>query len=149
MMIGMKIQILMQIEEVVEGEDLATEAVLDVEVLGTKEVLEEIEVNLVVVGCLEVAGVEILVEALEATEEVQEEDEIKMKKWVTRTIRIMPRLAQDHRDPHLEVHSQVIKHLFFRTNADPVPHQSHYFRDYLVLLVSLILSNNQPRRFLI
>ena len=64
-----------------------------------------------------------------------------MKKWVTPTIRIMPRLAQDHRDPHLEVHSQVIKHLFFRTNADPVPHQSHYFRYYLVLLVSLILSN--------
>ena len=83
MMIGMKIQILMQIEEVVEGEDMATEEVLDVEVV-------------------EVAGVEILVEALEATEEVQEEDEIKMKKWVTPTIRIMPRLAQDHRDPHLE-----------------------------------------------
>ena len=56
---------------------------------------EAIEVNLVV-GGLEVAVVvEILVEALEATEEVQEEDEIKMKKWVTPTIQIMPRLAQD------------------------------------------------------
>ena len=88
----------MRIEEVVEGEDLATEEVLDAEVLGTKEVLdveviivEEEEIDLVV-GCLEVAVVvEILVEALEATEEVQEEDEIKMKKWVTQTIQIMPR----------------------------------------------------------
>ena len=87
MMIGMRIQILMQIEGVVEGEDLATEEVLDVEVLEE----EEIEVNLVVVVVrLEVAGVQILVEALEATEEVQEEDEIKMKKWVTQTILIMP-----------------------------------------------------------
>ena len=36
----------------------------------------------------------------------------------------------------------MINHLFFRTNADPVLHQNHYFRDYLVLLVNLILSNN-------
>ena len=38
-----------------------------------------------------------------------EEDEIKMKKWVTQTIRIMPRLAQDHRDPHLEAAAVVVE----------------------------------------
>ena len=36
----------------------------------------------------------------------------------------------------------MIKHLFCRTNADPVPHQNHYFRHCLVLPVKLILSNN-------
>ena len=34
----------------------------------------------------------------------------------------------------------MIKHLFCQTIADPVPHQNHYFLNYLVL-VSLILSN--------
>ena len=102
MMIGRKIQTLMQIEEVLGVEEVDSKEVFEEGLgLGTKEVFEvdeeeETEVKLVV---LEEAGeilvleeaAEILVEeALEATEEeVQEEGEIKTKNLVTRTIRIM------------------------------------------------------------
>ena len=98
MMIGRKIQTLMQIEEVLGVEEVDSKEVFEELDSGTKEVFEvdeeegETEVKLVV---LEEAGEILVEEASEATEEeVQEEDEIKTKNLVTRTIRIMLLLAK-------------------------------------------------------
>ena len=107
MMIGRKIQTLMQIEEVLGVEEVDSKEVFEELDSGTKEVFEvdeeegETEVKLVVLEeageilVLEEAGEILVEEALEATEEeVQEEGEIKTKNLVTRTIRIMLLLAK-------------------------------------------------------
>ena len=106
MMIGRKIQTLMQIEEVLGVEEVDSKEVFEVDLdSGTKEVFEvdeeETEVKLVVLEeageilVLEEAGEILVEEASEATEEeVQEEGEIKTKNLVTRTIQTMLLLAK-------------------------------------------------------
>ena len=97
----------MQIEEVLGVEEVDSKEVFEELDSGTKEVFEveeeeeeETGVKLVVLEeageilVLEEAGEILVEEASEATEEVQEEGEIKTKNLVPRNIRIMILLAK-------------------------------------------------------